>query len=238
MRPNLDFGQAIPGVNTGRSIGIIESRELADVVDAVGLLAGSKSWTAEDQKKIQEWFAAFLKWLQESEHGRKEAKSVNNHGTYYDVQIATFALFTGDRKLAEKTVSESQTKRIAFQVEPDGSQPLELARTRSLGYSLMNLRALMDLAQLGDDVGLDLWHFQTKDGRSIRKAVDFLIPYANGEKNWDHPQITEFKLSDFTSALLRAGIAYNDSKYLQIALKTAGGEPSADTLLLDAATQH
>ena len=96
----------------------------------------------------------------------------------------------------------------------------------------------MDLAQLGDDVGLDLWHFQTKDGRGIRKAVDFLTAYANGEKKWDHTQITEFKLSDFTSALLRASAAYSDAKYSQIALKTAGDEPSADTLLLRAATPH
>jgi hypothetical protein len=238
MRPNLEFGQAIPGVNTGRSIGIIESRDLVDVVDAVGLLAGSKTWTSKDQNQIQDWFAAFLKWLRESEHGRTEAKALNNHGTYYDVQVATFALFTGDRNVAEKIVSESQTKRIASQVEPDGSQPLELARTRSLGYSLMNLRGLMDLAQLGNQLGLDLWHFQTKDGRRIRKAVDFLVPYANGDKKWDRPQITEFKSSDFTSALLRASAAYNNSKYFQIAMETTGEEPSVDTLLLRSAAQH
>jgi hypothetical protein len=102
----------------------------------------------------------------------------------------------------------------------------------------MNLRGLMDLAQLGNQLGLDLWHFQTKDGRSIRKAVDFLVPYANGDKKWDHPQITEFKSSDFTSALLRASAAYNDSKYFQIAMKTTGEEPSVDTLLLRSAAQH
>jgi hypothetical protein len=232
MRPNLEFGQGIPGVNTGRSIGIIESRLLTSVVDAVGLLAGSRSWTSDDQKKMTAWFADVLKWLQESEHGRKESQAKNNHGTYYDVQVADFALFIGDRKLAEKTLLDAEQKRIATQVEPDGRQPLEIARTRSLSYSLMNLRGLMELGQLGDKAGVDLWHFETKDGRSVRKALDFLVPYAGGGKTWEGKQITDFNPREFAPLLMIAAGAYENPKYADAAAKISDGAPDLDTLIL------
>src|SRR4030095_12855877 len=46
MNTNRQYRQCIPGVNTGRGIGLIETRGLSNTIDAIGLLAGSKSWTA------------------------------------------------------------------------------------------------------------------------------------------------------------------------------------------------
>ena len=213
MNPNLQYAQFIPGVNTGRGIGLIETRGLPDVVDAIGLLARSKALTEDDRRGLQDWFGNFLQWMLESKNGRAEAAAKNNHGTYYDLQVASFALFVGKKDLAVQVLEDARRKRIATQIEPDGRQPLELARTKAWSYSLMNLEGLMLLATLGERSGVDLWSFQTTDGRSIRKALEFRTPVALGERKWPYPEIGGAKPEALFPLMRRAAAAYRDQEY-------------------------
>jgi hypothetical protein len=219
MNPHMEFAQAIPGVNTGRGIGLIEGRALAPVVDAVGLLAGSKAWTEADQRQLQEWYGRFLQWMQESQKGREEAAARNNHGTYYDIQAATYALFLGKTELASNLVQNAARKRIEAQIEPDGRQPLELARTRAWGYSVANLNGLMQLARLGENVGVDLWHYESADGRSIAKAIDYLLPFALGREKFPYQQLDGFSGRSFYPVLRRAAVKYPGGPYRALLAK-------------------
>lgn len=225
MNPNLNFGQGIPGVTTGRGIGLIETRGLTRVVDSIGLLQGSKALTDADKRGLQDWFGKFLEWMLESKNGREEAAAKNNHGTYYDVQVASFALFTGKTDLAKKVLEEAKQKRITLQIAADGSQPLELERTKGWSYSVMNLEGLIALAEMGDKAGVDLWNYQTADGRGIRRAIDFLYPFAAGEK-WKYQQIGEWPPQILFPAMRRAAGKYTDAKFNSMLAKAPPIEAS------------
>jgi hypothetical protein len=232
MNPNLEYGQFIPGVNTGRGIALIETRGLTRVVDGIGLLSESKALTASDLTGLRTWFAGFLQWMLESKNGREEAAAKNNHGTYYDVQVISFALFLGKKDLAVKVLQDARQKRIAAQVEPDGRQPLELARTKAWSYSNGNLDGLMLLAMLGERAGVDLWRFQTHDGRSIRKALDFLIPVALGERKWEYQEIGGVQPQSLFPLMRRAANAYKDKQYQELMARVPEVEANDRSRLL------
>ncbi|MGH7993704.1 MAG: alginate lyase family protein [Limisphaerales bacterium] len=208
MNPNLNYGQGIPGEVEGRPEGLISARGLVDVVDAVGLLSGSKSWQAADQQGMAGWCGQYLNWLMTSPIGLGEGRASNNHGTFYDTQVAALALFTGQTNLARQVLLAAREKRIASQIEPDGRQPRELARTLSFDYSVFNLRALMTLAAIGQNAGVDLWHYQTADGRSLLKALEFMAPYANPQRAWPYRQIHQPRRGGLGELVLRAAAVY------------------------------
>jgi hypothetical protein len=232
MNPHLQFAQFIPGVNTGRGIGLIETRGLTRVVDAIGLLSGSQALTRKDEQELQEWFTKFLAWMLESKNGRDESAAKNNHGTYYDLQVTSFALFLGRKDLARDTLQRARQKRIAAQIEPDGRQPLELARTKAWSYSVGNLDGLMLLARLGENVGVDLWSYQAADGRSIRRALDYLVPFALGEQKWSYQQLGEWPPEMLFPLLRRAASKYNDPQFQARAARVPRLKTSDRALLL------
>lgn len=211
MNPHLEYGQAIPGVTTGRGIGIIETRDLPRLLDGVRKLADSKRWTAADERALQSWMRSYLRWLLDSAHGREEARNGNNHETWYDVQVVGLALYVGDRATARRTL-EGASARIARHIEPDGAQPRELERTRSWDYSIFNLTAFFELAGRGEPLGVDLWHYRTNDGRSLRAALQYLLPYASGQQPWPHRQITPFRGEALDPLLRQARTIWGDSK--------------------------
>ena len=223
MNANLNYAQAIPGITNGRGIGIIDTTRLIDLVDAVGLLAGSKAWTAADQKGLEAWFEKFVAWLQESKNGRDEAAAHNNHGTWYDAQLAAYALFAGKADVAKKVLAESH-RRIDKQILPDGRQPAELERTKSWDYSSMNLRGWFTAATLGERAGVDLWKYQAADGRSIRKALDYLLPFAKDPAQWKTKQIVKLRPDKIVPLLDLAAVKYGEPKYADTARELSGGK--------------
>lgn len=181
MNPNMNYGQTIPGINNGlgRGEGILDTYSFFEMLDAVEILKKSKAFTIEDQLAIEDWFKTYVNWLQTAPVAAEEQAAKNNHGTAYDVQLVRYAIFTGNNQLAKKIANNFVKNRLFTQIETDGSQPLELARTTGLGYSTFNLTHFLDMAQLAKTLDIDLLNKESQDGRSILKAVDYLVRYVN-----------------------------------------------------------
>ena len=233
MNPHLQYGQRIPGITEGRDIGIIETRILGEITDAVGLIENSRSWSRAHQQGMEKWMSQYLDWLINSDHGKGEARQRNNHGTWYDVQVVALALFTRQEEIARQALVRARDERIPGHIAPDGSQPHELARTRSWSYSVMNLQSFFTLASLGEKIGVDLWNHATGDGRNIIKALDFLIQYADPDvaKMWTWQQITGRDPAQIVPLLHQAACRFPDKDYADLASKLEGRQPSFYDLL-------
>ena len=221
MNPHLEYGQAIPGVCTGRGVGIIDTTALAKTVVPTLTCLG-EVWPHDERIGVQKWFRDYLEWLTTSDHGADEARAANNHSVSFDLQLTSFGLFIGAEELVRAVLDEVGSRRVDVQIEPDGSQPQELRRTRSLSYSTMNTSLFLDLVEAGRCVGVDLGRYVGPDGRSIRAAVEWMRPYATGASPWTHQQITEPPYDRIYGMMKQAAWLFNDEAYARDAENVVG----------------
>lgn len=189
MNPNVNYGQGVPGRNTGREFGIIEFEGINAVVTAMEMMEQNDLVDDVYVKSVKDWFTSYLYWLQNSALGIREGNTKNNHAVWYDHQLIGIQLYLEKTKDAIQTLEAFKTKRIEAQIAMDGSLPHELKRTKSVNYCTMNMRGLMMVAEMGSIVGIDLLNYISDDGRGIKKALYFLKPYVEGNKEWTWKQI-------------------------------------------------
>ena len=191
MNPNLRYAQHIPGEADGRCYGVIDAYSFVEMLDGVQLLEKSKSFTTKDSKNLKAWFSQLLKWLLTHPQAIEESNQKNNHAIAYDVQVAAYSLYTGNRKVFCDVLAYFPKRRIATQIAPDGSQPHELRRTLAFGYSQYNLHHIIDLMLMVKHQGLDFRKYCTSDEHSFFKAMDFLASYmGKSVKLWPYQQIS------------------------------------------------
>jgi hypothetical protein len=230
MTPHLHFGQLVRGNPKERGSAIIDTHNFIDVVDDAQLLVGSSGWTAADHAALKGWMKQYNTWLLESPNGIDEWDAPNNHGSWYATQTATLALFYGDTARTRKIVSDAKA-RIGSQIKPDGQQPVELERTRSMHYSGFNADALSRLADLGRHVGVDLWHYQAPEGGSLRRAIDHLAEYVSHPKDWPGKQIDEVEPDFIVEIMRRAQVALGAPVYEAAIAKVSDVQADRSTLM-------
>jgi hypothetical protein len=191
MNPNLNHAQAIIGVNTGRAIGVIDTLQIVEVARAAALFARKDApGYAAIRAGVEGWFTEYLDWLTTSPFGTTERDEKNNHGTCWLLQTVSFAALLGRDDLIQEVRHRLQTTIVPNQIERDGRQPLELARTKPYAYSLFNLDVLAATAWLVG--GRELIDWQTSDDRSISGAIAWMAPFIADKSKWPLPPDIEY----------------------------------------------
>ena len=119
MNPNMQYAQSIPGRSAGRATGIIDSRSFVRIIESASVLHRLHALNDEDMAALKKWFGQLALWLKTSANGVKEGEARNNHGTFYDLQLAVFSWFSGDGHISREIVVRFCDTRVKRQVDAD-----------------------------------------------------------------------------------------------------------------------
>lgn len=224
MNPHMKYAQRIPGINQGSRQGIIETVCLAiKVLDAAALLRQSGILPPEDVEAIGVWVNDYLEWLIYSRQGSRERCRDNNHGIWYDVQVAALSQFIGNQATS-KVVFDHFSERLDRQELADGVMPRELRRTKSFDYTVYNLRAMFLLAITAEQTGVDLWRATGQKGQGIRHALLFAAENVLSGEGWRWPQIGMVNKDRLLVYLCLAERVYEDVHFGVLAEKINASE--------------
>jgi hypothetical protein len=217
MTPALRYAQAIHGRVTGRGTGIIDTIHLVEVARALERLDGAPGWSRDEAAETRRWFADYLEWLTTDQYGKDERDATNNHATCWVMQVAAFSHLTGNGALMRDCRTRYKTVLLQ-QMAADGGFPRELARTKPYGYSLFNLEAMATICQILSTPEDDLWSFELPDGRGMRRAMAYMVPYIRDKKTWPKPPDVMYDANwpARQASLLFAGVALKRPEYIDL----------------------
>lgn len=221
MNPDMLYAQAIWGRFTGRGIGLIDAYHLVEVAQSAKMLIEKKAITEPDAVKIKAWFSQFLKWMTTHPYGIDEMNAKNNHGTCWVATASAIASLVDDETVKNRCTDRFKNILLPSQMAADGSFPLEIKRTKPFGYSLFNMDAFCNVAEILSTPQDNLWTYTTPDGKSLKKGMEYLFPFIADKTAW--PFAKDIYIWDEwpvrQSCLLFAGIAYGNETYIRTFLK-------------------
>lgn len=188
MNPDFEYNQFIPGRNKGKGCpaGLIDAYNFIHVLESVQLVESRKPIGKKRMKALRKWVSSFSAWMVESEIGKGESRATNNHGVAYDVTLFYLSHFTGNQKVCQQIGKEFAEKRINPQIQADGTQPLELKRTKAFSYSVFNLEHLVDFCMMQHRLGHD---FLNNEGLRIKAAITYLKQYLGHRELFPYQEI-------------------------------------------------
>ncbi len=101
--------------------------------------------------------------------------------------VGSLGFALNDNSLTEKMVRGYKSQMEANYHSNGASN--DFYNRDAMHYHFVGVRDMLDMAMMGYQHGIDLYHYQAQNGASLSKAVKFGVPYCNGTKThheWVH----------------------------------------------------
>lgn len=156
----------------------IDDTNLDGAIEGYDLI--KKDLKAKENKKISRW----LQQTGETEINKlnpKRATSFNNWHSHR-LKIVGEIGFAIDDKDLQRWAIEGLKVQLVKNLKPDGSS-WDFEERDAMHYHLYDLEPLLKLAiVLKRATGVDYYSYQSEAQTSIKKSVEWVLPYATGEK--------------------------------------------------------
>ncbi|TYJ55669.1 hypothetical protein B9479_003572 [Cryptococcus floricola] len=216
MNPNLNYAQVVrgPGDQLGKHTGVLDLACMAKIASGVSVMRELEptEWDQATDDGVASWASDQLEWLTTNELGIGEKNSTNNHGTFYVNQECALHIILNDTQSCADALNEFySTGPFPNQIDANGDQPLESARTRPYHYRAYNLMALVTNAQMGDFVGLSpsAWERTTSSNATLTDA----LTYAMAQNYTDSGEEGQIKMLNPVVAAVASKYGDDDGTY-------------------------
>lgn len=221
MNPHFNYTQLSPGENFGTgNQGIVEAREFIRVIDGVSLIYDSAHWTENDHYELKRWFYEFLNWI--FKNYNPDAFAQNDYGSnvasWLDAQKTSYILFTEQEEMLNSRRIMPLAESVKNRIDDTGKQPREANRRRPQHYTYFNLKGLIQQAEMRTRAGInpsDTWSATESYGPRLKKALDWLTPYAEGTETFIIDN-ENFYRCRYIELYRPAAVMLNDPKYEEV----------------------
>lgn len=179
LKKSAEFLSAWAKVNHSKG-DPIDDTNLDKAVEAYDLI---KAALPVGEKKLIEKWLTETAWAEINSKRMKPGKgtAINNWNAHRLKEVGEIGYVLNNREFVT-WATENLKSHIAINLYPDGSS-LDFKQRDAMHYHLYDLEPLLKLAIMIDrGEGKNFYTYESPKGSSIKKSVDWLMPYVSGEK--------------------------------------------------------
>lgn len=164
MNPHMEYSQVKwnHNITLWKGDGVIEFRGVYFLLDAIRLLQEAGQFTDEQNYQLNEWFSAFLEWLETSDLAIRTMVTPDFFGLYYDLMVSSIAVFVRHDVKAMNYFYNTNS-RLRAHVDDEGVFILEKPKTHCEHLTMFALEGWNAMSRIAQSMGVDIWNYHVKD---------------------------------------------------------------------------